>query len=316
RALPAGLVQRLSVLDGDTQARHRDPAPRSGARSAGGGRDLATAFTKGTVDRVSVAPPRATRPSESRPRSWRGVRLAPKRKWNRKSRNQPAAADGGIVSGRYESLLARRRRRARTRRNLRLLAFVVASFAIGTVAARWRTAEGFAVRAPLPDVAATTVVSVGPQAEPPPPPPAPLVPPALLATLPPTVRGAVGSVVLGDGDRLFERVGVDPSSSVPGPLGIGYTLDADLTRRVAEILRPVELGHVVVLDPVDGRVLAYASTDPVSFPATRPYPPPPLRKVVTAAAVLERAPEAIERPCRFVGSPYYLAQNLLDPPPL
>jgi cell division protein FtsI/penicillin-binding protein 2 len=36
--------------------------------------------------------------------------------------------------------------------------------------------------------------------------------------------------------------------------------------------------------------------------------------VVTAAAVLERAPEAVERPCRFVGSPYYLAQNLLDPP--
>jgi penicillin-binding protein A len=220
------------------------------------------------------------------------------------------------VSGRYESLLARRRRRARTRRNLRVLAFVVASFAIGTVAARWRTAEGFAVRAPLPDVAATTVVSVGPQAEPPPPPPAPLVPPALLATLPPTVRGAVGSVVLGDGDRLFERVAVDPSSSVPGPLEIEYTLDADLTRRVAEILRPVELGHVVVLDPVDGRVLAYASTDPVSFPATRPYPTASLMKVVTAAAVLERAPEAIERPCRFVGSPYYLAQNLLDPPPL
>jgi cell division protein FtsI/penicillin-binding protein 2 len=37
-------------------------------------------------------------------------------------------------------------------------------------------------------------------------------------------------------------------------------------------------------------------------------------KVVTAAAVLERSPQATERPCRFVGSPYYLAANLLDPP--
>jgi peptidoglycan glycosyltransferase len=61
-------------------------------------------------------------------------------------------------------------------------------------------------------------------------------------------------------------------------------------------------------------VLAYASTDPVRFPPTAPYPMASLMKVVTASAVLERAPEAMEQPCRFRGNPYYLAANLLDPP--
>jgi peptidoglycan glycosyltransferase len=37
-------------------------------------------------------------------------------------------------------------------------------------------------------------------------------------------------------------------------------------------------------------------------------------KVVTSAALLRIAPSAAQRTCRFIGSPYYLAQNLLDPP--
>ena len=37
-------------------------------------------------------------------------------------------------------------------------------------------------------------------------------------------------------------------------------------------------------------------------------------KVVTSAALLRRTPDATQRTCRFIGSPYYLAKNLLDPP--
>ena len=163
----------------------------------------------------------------------------------------------------------------------------------------------------LPPVAAAPEPHATPPSRTPaplPPPPLP-VPPELLATLPPSVRSGAGAALLDTSDRILERV-----ETPAGPLEIEYTLEAALTRRVGEILREVELGHVVVLDPTDGRVLAYASTEPQQFPATRPYPTASLMKVVTAAAVLERAPEATQRPCRFQGSPYYLAQNLLDPP--
>jgi len=69
-----------------------------------------------------------------------------------------------------------------------------------------------------------------------------------------------------------------------------------------------------VMDPVDGRVLAYASTEPVAFPPTRAYPTASLMKVVTATALLTRVPAVIDQLCRFIGSPYYLTENLLDPP--
>jgi penicillin-binding protein A len=223
------------------------------------------------------------------------------------------------VSGRHESLIARRRRQARRRRTARVLGAFAALAGISAIAIRLiETDAPPAAEAPLPDVAAT-VLSVGPRLAPPPqpapaPPPPPSVPVELLATLPPTVRAPIATAVIGDGDRIVDRVAVDPASVVPGPLEIEYTLDAGLMRRVAEILRPIQLGHVVVMNPIDGRVLAYASTDPADFPATRPYPTASLMKIVTATAILERAPEAVERPCRFVGSPYYLTQNLLDPP--
>jgi cell division protein FtsI/penicillin-binding protein 2 len=207
---------------------------------------------------------------------------------------------------RYESLLARRRRRARRRRIAWTSAVVGASFAIGIGAVRSLAPIALAGPAALPAVAAAPA----PREEPAAPPPPPSVPAELLATLPPSVRAGIDAAPEGSSDRIVERV----ATTGGGALEIEYTLDPGLTRRVAEVLREVELGHVVMLDPSDGRVLAYASTDPQQFPATRPYPTASLMKVVTAAAVLEHAPEATQRPCRFLGSPYYLAQNLLDPP--
>jgi hypothetical protein len=221
------------------------------------------------------------------------------------------------LSRRYESLRARRRRQARRRGAARALAALAAGFAFGLWAWPRLASLGAHASGPLPEVAAapTPVRKARPEPPPPPPPPPPPAAPAeVLASLPPSVRLGVDPAGLGaEGDRVIERVEWS-GPGVRGPLELEYSLDAALTRRVAEILRPVELGHVILLDPADGRVLAYASTDPRDFPATRPYPTASLMKVVTAAAVLEQAPEATERPCRFLGSPYYLAQNLLDPP--
>jgi cell division protein FtsI/penicillin-binding protein 2 len=76
----------------------------------------------------------------------------------------------------------------------------------------------------------------------------------------------------------------------------------------------VGLGNVIVMDPNEGRVLAYASTDPEHFPPTRNYPAASLVKVITAATVLDRAPEAARAPCRFSGSPYRLTASRIDPP--
>lgn len=221
---------------------------------------------------------------------------------------------------RYESLRARRRRQARRRRRI---AFATTLFAIalgfaagwsivGNIGAATRLAE-----AVLPDVSAPPQLARFEPFAAPEPPSAPAAPPEIAAMLPPTVR--LGSEVAlaqdAAGDRVVERFDwTSDDGGVRGPLEVEYTIDAALSRRVGEILKPVELAHVVLLDPVDGRVMAYASTEPEQFPATRPYPTASLMKVVTAAAVLERVPEATERPCRFVGSPYYLAQNLLDPP--
>lgn len=111
------------------------------------------------------------------------------------------------------------------------------------------------------------------------------------------------------GARLVEFVRVPlGSEDLSGPLRIEYSIDSELTRRIFRILRTgrVERGHVIVLDPQTGRVLAYASTAPEEFPPTRSYPAASLIKVVTASAVLELAPDEARRPCRFRGSPYRL----------
>jgi len=147
------------------------------------------------------------------------------------------------------------------------------------------------------------------------PPAPPRVPDEVLRRLPPSARGT--EVATAPGGRVVERVAVSSEAAdFQGPLEVEYTLDPWLNERVAEILRRdrVELGHVIVLDPSDGRVLAYVSTNPSLFPATRVYPMASLMKVVTAAAVLQHRPGVVDRPCHFTGNPYYLSARLLDPP--
>lgn len=114
--------------------------------------------------------------------------------------------------------------------------------------------------------------------------------------------------------HLFERVAVPGDGA--GAYTVEYTLDAQLTRQVFAVLESsrVELGNVVVMDPSQGRVLAYASTDPGRFPPTRSYPAASLVKIITAAAALDRAPDAARLPCRFSGSPYRLTAARIDPP--
>jgi hypothetical protein len=114
--------------------------------------------------------------------------------------------------------------------------------------------------------------------------------------------------------HLFERV--PAPSAQDRAFTVEYTLDAQLTHQVFEVLEDgrVGLGNVVVMDPNQGRVLAYASTDPEHFPPTRTYPAASLVKVITAATVLDRAPAAAREPCRFSGSPYRLTARRIDPP--
>ncbi len=114
---------------------------------------------------------------------------------------------------------------------------------------------------------------------------------------------------------LYERV-APASPALRGPLRIEYTLDSELTQRVFRTLRRarVALGHVIVLDPATGRILVYASTDIGRFPPTRTYPAASLVKVITAAAVLDVAPDAARLPCRYRGSPWRLTPSRLDPP--
>jgi len=118
--------------------------------------------------------------------------------------------------------------------------------------------------------------------------------------------------------RLYEVIDAGPElgASVPGPLRVEYTLDAELTRRVFRVLRQgrVKLGHVILLDPNTGRILSYASTDIEKFPPTRAYPAASLIKVITAATALQRDRSKASLPCRYRGSPYRLTPSRVDPP--
>ena len=118
--------------------------------------------------------------------------------------------------------------------------------------------------------------------------------------------------------RLYEFAPIPEGApaSVTGPLRVEYSLDAELTRAVFDVLEAgrVKLGHVILLDVATGRLLAYASTDPDRFGPTRAYPAASLVKVVTASAALEADPDAAKVPCRFTGSPYRLTPSRLDPP--
>lgn len=101
-------------------------------------------------------------------------------------------------------------------------------------------------------------------------------------------------------------------------LEVRYTFDTELSRNIFKILHDgkVALGHVILLDPDTGRVLAYASTDVAQFPPTKIYPAASLVKVITAAAAMDRDPSLAKLPCRYSGSPYTLTRKSIDPPRL
>jgi TonB family protein len=155
----------------------------------------------------------------------------------------------------------------------------------------------------------------------PPPPPAPR---DLLERLPPGSRSteAQGEGVrveadLARGDFVVERVPNPwPEGAAPDWFEVEYSVDPHLEARVRDVLarKQVGLAHVILMDPATGEVFAYVSTAPDVFPATRPYPTASLMKVVTAAAVLRRAPEATGRRCRYEGSPWELRPAQLEPP--
>jgi peptidoglycan glycosyltransferase len=150
----------------------------------------------------------------------------------------------------------------------------------------------------------------------------PSAPYDLVAQLPPSARAPVaGGPSRADGEAPGEPTAQverfwEPSAPGSGWLEVEYTVDPRLEARIREVLERgrVALGHVIVLDPSDGRVLAYVSTDPVRFPAVKAYPTASLMKVVTAAAVLRHAPAAAGRDCRYSGSPYKLRARSFSPP--
>jgi cell division protein FtsI/penicillin-binding protein 2 len=150
---------------------------------------------------------------------------------------------------------------------------------------------------------AATLAEATPPVDAPPP-----IAPLRLLFDPPVSKGALeeaGSVTVPE-DR----------GDLTGPLHVDYTLDGDLTRSIWKILERgrVALGHVLVMDPDSGALLAYTSTDVERFPPTRPYPAASLIKVITMAAALDCAPEAVARPCRYVGNKYRLTPRRVDPP--
>lgn len=246
--------------------------------------------------------------------------------------NRASESDGYNWSGdeRWRSSQRRRRRRFTTRGRATLLV-VCAGLALPLLAVsdpfRLGRAQARTVDPELPEVSAASPAQPR-WAEP----PMPMLPPEILERLPVTRAAlalpthfperahpeAVGESSLG---RLYELVELDDSGrhdpvQLAGPIRVEYTLDAQLTRDVFATLKRgrVALGHVIVLDPFGGRVLAYASTDVGSFPPTRAYPAASLVKVITAAAALDRDRTRASLPCRFRGSPYRLTRSRIDPP--
>jgi hypothetical protein len=139
--------------------------------------------------------------------------------------------------------------------------------------------------------------------------------PVTRAALALPITGVSANAPAGDGPgHLFERVPVP--SDRDRAFTVEYTLDAQLTQQVFDVLQHgrVGLANVVVMDPNQGRVLAYASTNADLFPPTRIYPAASLVKVITAATALDLAPDAARTPCRFRGSPYRLSPARIDPP--
>jgi len=156
--------------------------------------------------------------------------------------------------------------------------------------------------------------------------PAPAAPAVLLGS-PPSDEGAL-EVALGRSDEgpqglgvapggvlLRERIATTPESGWPGPLRVDYAISAELSRETLRVLRRgrVQRGHVIVMDPWSGRVLAYVSTDPEAFPAQGVYPAASLVKIITATALLARDPGAVDGTCVYRGNPYRLRRSHLRP---
>ena len=105
-------------------------------------------------------------------------------------------------------------------------------------------------------------------------------------------------------------------TDLSGPLRVEFSMDVELSREILKLLKRgrVANGHVIVMEPETGRILAYVSTDPERFPGTAAYPAASLVKIVTAAAALDGAPQAARETCRYRGSPYRLTPSRVHPP--
>ena len=231
----------------------------------------------------------------------------------RKERRRRAYSD---VGHRHETGLRWRSAQSSRRRRMtpRGRATIAGAAGVAVGCAAWLASTLWVVHAdpaPLPPVSAAA----------PPVRTAPRLPPEVLTLLPVT-RAALAApgedLPETPGGRLHQRVDLPPGATplLAGPLDVEYTLDAALMRHVFKVLRRgrVALGHVLLLEPDTGRVLAYASTDLDRFSPTRAYPAASLVKIITAAAALDSARHQAELPCRYRGSPYRLTPSRIDPP--
>jgi len=154
-------------------------------------------------------------------------------------------------------------------------------------------------------------------------PPLSPAPPGLLERLPISAADYGSTLRIEGGldpaapERWVETV--SPALLGPGysqPLRVEYSFDAELTRRTLKVLSRgrVRRGHVIVIEPHSGRVLAYVSTDADAFPPNRAYPAASLIKVVTAAAALHHVPDRAREPCLYRGNKYRLSRSRVHRP--
>ena len=169
--------------------------------------------------------------------------------------------------------------------------------------------------------AAPVAVSNGPPGQGAPEPAAAAPAPALERALSP--RGRLDAELLAAPSTREEFLGLravdgrlERTSAGGSEMRLRYTLHPELSEAVWKALERgrFKMAHVLVMDPETGAVLAYASTDPVHFPPDKTYPAASLVKVITAAATLDRAPQAANETCHFVGSPWRLTRDRLRAP--
>ena len=113
------------------------------------------------------------------------------------------------------------------------------------------------------------------------------------------------------------RPQVVPDLSRPnGAFRVEYSFDESLTDQVFDILSKgrVQRGHAIVLDPRNGRLLAYVSTDREAFPPERAYPAASIVKILTASAMLEEQGHSGNTDCLYRGNKYRLNRRRLERP--